>query len=224
MTNRQQFQTFGKGRGGEGRGGEGREAHPNTFLLLQSNLDRWFPTTNGGRQNGSSVGTRTRRMHVFARLAPDLHARSVLISKISASELSRKFVKSALLVGFLAHFSKVLSDVVSFLMWRDFTVAPTNYLLLGDLNFPLSLPPSFSSSSSSFSPPPPFPFSPFPEQMTNLTHFSQFLLLLLPSLLGKKEKGFRKKGGEMEFFFCSSSSSSFLVFLHEVVWRIGGIC
>ncbi len=35
----------------------------------------------------------------FARLAPILHAQSVLISKISASELSRKFIESALLVG-----------------------------------------------------------------------------------------------------------------------------
>ncbi len=29
----------------------------------------------------------------------DLHAQSVLINKISASELSRKFIKSALVVG-----------------------------------------------------------------------------------------------------------------------------
>ncbi len=50
-------------------------------------------------QNGSSVGICTRCIHVFARLAPDLYAQSVLIHKISASELSRKFIKSALLVG-----------------------------------------------------------------------------------------------------------------------------
>ncbi len=36
---------------------------------------------------------------VFARLAPDLYAQSVIIDKISASELRRKFIKSALLVG-----------------------------------------------------------------------------------------------------------------------------
>ena len=38
-------------------------------------------------------------MHIFARLAPILYAQSVLSNKISASELSRKFIKSALLVG-----------------------------------------------------------------------------------------------------------------------------
>ena len=35
----------------------------------------------------------------FARLVPICNARSVIISNISASELSRKFVESALLVG-----------------------------------------------------------------------------------------------------------------------------
>ncbi len=38
-------------------------------------------------------------MHVFACLAPDLYAQMVLIDKNFASELSRKFIKSALLVG-----------------------------------------------------------------------------------------------------------------------------
>ena len=32
--------------------------------------------------------------HVFARFGADLHAQSVLVSKISASELRRKFIKS----------------------------------------------------------------------------------------------------------------------------------
>ncbi len=41
----------------------------------------------------------TRCMHVFARLAPTCNAPSVLINKISASEHSRKFIKSASLVG-----------------------------------------------------------------------------------------------------------------------------
>ncbi len=40
-----------------------------------------------------------RWVHVFARSGTDLHAQSVLIIKISASERSRKFIKSALLVG-----------------------------------------------------------------------------------------------------------------------------
>ena len=35
----------------------------------------------------------------FCMFGADLHAQSALVNKISASELSRKFVKSALLVG-----------------------------------------------------------------------------------------------------------------------------
>ncbi len=41
----------------------------------------------------------TRCIHVFAHLGADTYAQSVLINKISASELSRKSVESALLVG-----------------------------------------------------------------------------------------------------------------------------
>ena len=37
-----------------------------------------YPTTNGGTQNGSSVGIYTRCMHVFACFGSDLHAQSVL--------------------------------------------------------------------------------------------------------------------------------------------------
>ncbi len=43
----------------------------------------------------------TRCIHVFARLVADSFAQSVLSNKISASELSRKFIKSALLVGYV---------------------------------------------------------------------------------------------------------------------------
>ena len=57
------------------------------------------PTSNGGTQNGSSVGIRTRCMHVFCTFGVDLYAQSVLVNKVSASELSQKFIKSALLVG-----------------------------------------------------------------------------------------------------------------------------
>ena len=39
------------------------------------------PTTICGRQNGSSVETRTRCAHTFARLGADLHARSVIIKQ-----------------------------------------------------------------------------------------------------------------------------------------------
>ena len=61
-----------------------------------------FPTTDGGMQNGSSVGVRVRVAHTFfARFRVDSYAQSVLIDEISASELSRKFIKSALLVGLL---------------------------------------------------------------------------------------------------------------------------
>ncbi len=35
----------------------------------------------------------------FCTFGADLHAQSVLINKISASEISRKFINSALLVG-----------------------------------------------------------------------------------------------------------------------------
>ncbi len=61
----------------------------------------FFPTTKGGMQNGSSAGIYTHRTQVCARLAPDLHAQSVLINEISASELRRKFFKNVLLVGLL---------------------------------------------------------------------------------------------------------------------------
>ena len=51
-------------------------------------------------KNGSSVGMCTSCIHVFASSSTDLHAQSALIDKISASELRRKFIKSALLVGY----------------------------------------------------------------------------------------------------------------------------
>ncbi len=57
------------------------------------------PTNKGGMQNGSSVGACARYVNVFACFAPILHAQSMLVNKISASELRRKFVKNALLVG-----------------------------------------------------------------------------------------------------------------------------
>ncbi len=57
------------------------------------------PTSNAGMQNGSSVGICTQCKHVFARFGADLHAQSVLSNKISAAELRRKLIKSALLVG-----------------------------------------------------------------------------------------------------------------------------
>ncbi len=41
----------------------------------------------------------THYIHVFCTFGTDLYAQSVLINKISASELSRKFIESALLAG-----------------------------------------------------------------------------------------------------------------------------
>ena len=59
----------------------------------------YCPTTNGGMQNGSSVGMRAHCIHFFACLGTDLYGQSALSNNISASELTRKFIKSALLVG-----------------------------------------------------------------------------------------------------------------------------
>ncbi len=50
-------------------------------------------------KNGSSVGIRTHCIHVFARLATIFMLSRCMFDKISASELSRKFTKSALLAG-----------------------------------------------------------------------------------------------------------------------------
>ncbi len=64
-----------------------------------------YPTTNGDVQNGSSVGMcSTRRTHAFARLAPICMLCRCLSNAISASELSRKFIKSALLVGYSTNY------------------------------------------------------------------------------------------------------------------------
>ena len=61
-----------------------------------------YPTTNCGMQNGSSVGICTHCTHAFCTFGADLHAHSVLNNKISASKLSRTFIKTALLVGYRA--------------------------------------------------------------------------------------------------------------------------
>ncbi len=114
--------SFDKGAGGGGRE-EGREE--TTSPVFFPEICDWFffplffswwnrssckfrdqhtissscPTTNGGTQNGSSVGICTHCIRVLARSAPICNAQWVLINKISASELSRNFIKSALLVG-----------------------------------------------------------------------------------------------------------------------------
>ncbi len=47
----------------------------------------------------------------FCTFGADLYSQSVLINKISASELSRKLIKSALLVGYI-RFAKVKTNFV----------------------------------------------------------------------------------------------------------------
>ncbi len=71
-----------------------RPCYPNEMRL--------YPTTNGGMQNGSSIGIYTVQytLHThFCTFGTDLYAQSMLINRISASELSQKFIQSALLVG-----------------------------------------------------------------------------------------------------------------------------
>ena len=105
------------------------------------------PTSNGGMQNESSVGICTRRMHVFARLAPICMPSRCLVTKISASELSQKFVKCALLglciVGMAVILLETLSSCYRSLNRRLF-------LFLLSCWFP------FLSIPSSPSPPPSF--------------------------------------------------------------------
>ena len=59
-------------------------------------------------QNGSSVGIHIHCLHVFARLAPICMLSQWFINEISASELSRKLIKSASLVGSLSVHSTIL--------------------------------------------------------------------------------------------------------------------
>ncbi len=64
------------------------------------------PTTNGGMQTERSVGMYTRCIHVFARSAPICMLSRCLLKENSASELRRKFIKSALLVGKMKKLNK----------------------------------------------------------------------------------------------------------------------
>ena len=57
------------------------------------------PTTNGGMQNGLSIGICTHCTHIFCTFGADLRDESWIINKLFSSELSRKFIKSPLLVG-----------------------------------------------------------------------------------------------------------------------------
>ena len=56
-----------------------------------------YPTTNGGGMQKWKLSWNC--IHIAYTFGTDLNAQSVLINKTSASELSRKLIKSALLVG-----------------------------------------------------------------------------------------------------------------------------
>ena len=56
-------------------------------------------TTNGGMQNKGLVEIYTHCVHVFFA---HLYGQSVLINKFCASELTKKFIESALLVGIVS--------------------------------------------------------------------------------------------------------------------------
>ncbi len=80
-----------------------RRVYSSTLQHQHAKRRNWTPRTTQPAtvacKNGSSVGICTHCIHVFVHLAPDLYAQSVLINKISAAGLSRKLIKSALLVG-----------------------------------------------------------------------------------------------------------------------------
>ena len=60
-----------------------------------------FPTTNYGMQN-EKLSRNMYSLHAhFCTSGVDLYAHSVLVNKVSASELSRKFIEGWLLVGYL---------------------------------------------------------------------------------------------------------------------------
>ena len=72
---------------------------PPAFMFCQG--VKTLPGPQPPTQNESSVRTCTHCATCFCMFGADLYAQSVLVNKISASELTRKFIKSALLVGFV---------------------------------------------------------------------------------------------------------------------------
>ena len=67
------------------------------------------PTTNGGLQNGSSVGMRTRCMHVFARSAPICKLSRCLLTKVLHLSSVRGLLTVFLLAGQLRFKFKFLN-------------------------------------------------------------------------------------------------------------------
>ncbi len=64
------------------------------------NHQRWY-----AKMEAQSEHVHVAYIHVFfARLAPDLYTQSVLVKKVSASELSPKFINRVLLVGMVVYF------------------------------------------------------------------------------------------------------------------------
>ena len=75
----------------------------------------------------------------FARSAPICYAQSVLINKVSASEVSRKFTKSALLVGYSAPYGRKLFLFFFFPLariWSSTVAAPSSPGRRGEEVFP----------------------------------------------------------------------------------------
>ncbi len=60
-----------------------------------------YPTTNGGyaKMEGQLEYIYLQIAYTFCTFGADLYPQSVLINKISESDFSRRFIKSALLVG-----------------------------------------------------------------------------------------------------------------------------
>ncbi len=88
-----------------------------TLAKTMHNLSN--PTANEGMQNGSSVGTCTHCIHGFCTFRAILHAQSVLINKISAQELRRKFIKGPLLVGHKTFFLFLLLGALGARGWKE---------------------------------------------------------------------------------------------------------
>ena len=86
----------------QGRSCKQKEMKLQYMAPCEKHKGKAYPTTNGGMQHGSSVGIHTHAYTVptrFCTFGTDLYAQSVLINKVFAS-FSRKFIKSALLVGY----------------------------------------------------------------------------------------------------------------------------
>ncbi len=70
-----------------------------SFFMHKEKKEFSQPVTVVCKMEAQSEHLRVAHTPFFACLAPNLHAQSVLSNKISASELKRRFIKSALLVG-----------------------------------------------------------------------------------------------------------------------------